>query len=242
MLESETVTLTVVYDNNAPVGEAHASLDTAWGFACLIETGETTVLFDTGGDGATLLGNLDALGIDPACIDAVVLSHNHSDHTGGLDALLDRCVPPVIWVPASFPDGFTDRLAEVTNVQEISGPQQIAPGISTLGEMGSAIVEQSVTVETPQGLALITGCAHPGIVEIATSAAGADGLVIAVGGFHLKDSNDAEAEAAANALKSLGVRTVAPTHCTGDGARQVFRTVFGDAYVPVGLGSILVFE
>ena len=79
------VTLTIVYDN-LPLD---TRLKTAWGFACLVETGQATVLFDTGGDGPTLMGNLAALGFDPRRIDAVVLSHIHDDHTGGLDALLN---------------------------------------------------------------------------------------------------------------------------------------------------------
>jgi hypothetical protein len=41
------ITLTIVYDNRL----ADARLGTAWGFACLIETGAATILFDTGGDG-----------------------------------------------------------------------------------------------------------------------------------------------------------------------------------------------
>ena len=39
-----TVTFTVVYDNDSQ----DPALQTAWGFACLVETGEATVLFDTG--------------------------------------------------------------------------------------------------------------------------------------------------------------------------------------------------
>jgi hypothetical protein len=48
------VTFTVVYDNNpyAP------GLRAAWGFACWVQTPGGALLFDTGGDGPTLLGNL----------------------------------------------------------------------------------------------------------------------------------------------------------------------------------------
>ena len=44
--EGQTVTFTVVYDNNG----YDPALRTAWGFSCWVETGEATILFDTGGD------------------------------------------------------------------------------------------------------------------------------------------------------------------------------------------------
>ena len=43
-----------------------------------------TVLFDAGPEGATFLHNAAILGVDFAAIDAVVLSHGHWDHGGGL--------------------------------------------------------------------------------------------------------------------------------------------------------------
>ena len=55
----------VVYDNNP----YKAGLTTSWGFACVIEGPEKTILFDTGGSSAVLLGNMQQLGIDPKEID-----------------------------------------------------------------------------------------------------------------------------------------------------------------------------
>jgi len=71
--------ITIVYDN-----EANASLKSGWGFSCLIET-EEKILFDTGDSGEKLIYNLRQLNIQPESIDAVVISHNHWDHTGGLE-------------------------------------------------------------------------------------------------------------------------------------------------------------
>ncbi len=47
----------------------------------------TSLLFDTGGSGTTLLHNAGAVGIDPTEVEGVILSHGHYDHTGGLMAL-----------------------------------------------------------------------------------------------------------------------------------------------------------
>lgn len=239
-MEQPAATLTVVYDNNAPVSHSGADLSSAWGFSCLIETSATTVLFDTGGDGPTLMHNLSELGIDLADIDIVVLSHYHSDHTGGLSALLDACEPSAVFMPRSFPDEFKTRIGERTHVAEITSPTDIAPGIRSTGEMGLALIEQAITVETSSGLALITGCAHPGIVKIATRAAEWGDLALILGGFHLKDSDDTRISQVIAELKRLDVQQAAPTHCSGERGCELFRKAFGDAYVAVGLGSKLV--
>ena len=46
-----SIVISVVYDNN----EYDPKLEAAWGFSCLIEGTEKTILFDTGGNGKTLL-------------------------------------------------------------------------------------------------------------------------------------------------------------------------------------------
>ncbi|KAA1476800.1 metallo-beta-lactamase protein [Dentipellis sp. KUC8613] len=66
----------------------------AHGFSALIQTQTTptarthTTLFDTGPDSQSLPRNLRALAVPPGAIERVVLSHWHSDHSGGLLALL----------------------------------------------------------------------------------------------------------------------------------------------------------
>ena len=84
------ITLTWVVDNIAdpPLHAEH-------GLAVWIEAPSGNVLLDTGASGAALLHNLALLGLDPARLDAVVLSHAHDDHTGGLPALLPRLRPRI---------------------------------------------------------------------------------------------------------------------------------------------------
>ena len=241
---TRNVTLTIVFDNNGPVPGAEPTdppLRTGWGFACLVETAETALLFDTGGDGAALVSNLTALGIDPTGIDVLVLSHEHHDHTGGLEALLDAGARPTAYVPASFSAAFRERLAARLPVVEVNGPAEIVPGIRTTGEMGSAIVEQSLVVEGPDGLIVLTGCAHPGIVEIVSRAAESGNVALAIGGFHLKDAEAAAIADVVAQIEALGVARVAPTHCTGDAAIGRFRDAFGDGYVPAGVGTVVRF-
>ena len=99
------------------------------------------VLFDTGGDGPTLPGNMTRLGFDPQAIDAVVLSHVHGDHTGGLRALLDTGASPTVYAPAAFSASFKGGVRARTDLVEVTGPMELFPEIYTTGEVGPGIIE-----------------------------------------------------------------------------------------------------
>jgi beta-lactamase superfamily II metal-dependent hydrolase len=92
------VRITVLYDNTATCPGTQAG----WGFSCLIEGLEKTVLFDTGADGDILLSNMEILEIEPEEIDVVVLSHDHDDHTGGLAEIVARNPDVTVYYPSSF--------------------------------------------------------------------------------------------------------------------------------------------
>jgi len=232
--EIDRVSFTIVYDNNRYDGR----LQNAWGFSCLVETGEATVLFDTGGDSPTLLGNMSKLGIDPQTLDAVVLSHAHGDHTGGLGGLLGTGAQPTVYVPAAFSASFKKGVRAHTELVEVTGPTEIFPGIHTTGELGTGIVEQALAVETAEGLVVVTGCAHPGVVEMvrrAKESAGGE-IYLVMGGFHLGSASRRQVEAIIAEFRDLGVQNVAPCHCTGDQAREMFADAFGDACILAGAG------
>ena len=238
--EGQRVAFTVVYDNN-PYGPG---LRTAWGFACWVQTPGGTLLFDTGGDGPTLLGNMARLRLDPRRVDAVVLSHIHGDHTGGLAALLDTGVRPTVYVPRAFPAPYRDSLRFRTTLVEVTGALRVLPGVYTTGEMGSAIVEQALAVRTANGLVVVTGCAHPGIVQMirrARSVAG-DEVALVLGGFHLGGANRSQIAAIVTDFRRLRVRRVAPCHCTGDQARRMLADAFGAGFSPAGVGWSIAFK
>lgn len=75
--------VTVVVDNRPGL----EGLEPEWGLALWIEHQGQAILYDTG-QGATLMANLAALGLDPARLAGVVISHGHLDHIGGLGPLL----------------------------------------------------------------------------------------------------------------------------------------------------------
>jgi metal-dependent hydrolase (beta-lactamase superfamily II)/zinc transporter ZupT len=232
------VRITVVY-NNVP----HApGLAAAWGLAAVIETGGGRVLFDTGGNGPILLANLQRLGIDPASIDAVVLSHIHGDHTGGLDDFLGRHSNVTVYMPRSFPAPFR-RMVEQrgARVETVSGPRRLFANLHSTGEMGEGIQEQALIINTDQGLVVVTGCAHPGIVEIATAVRGYlnKEIYLLMGGFHLLGLSESKLRGTVQALRGLGIHKAAPSHCTGDAAIALFRENWKSDFIEGGCGAII---
>jgi 7,8-dihydropterin-6-yl-methyl-4-(beta-D-ribofuranosyl)aminobenzene 5'-phosphate synthase len=230
-------TLTVLYDNN----RFDPRLKTAWGFSCLVRGCEKTILFDTGGDGDTLLRNMRQFGVEPSEVDLVVLSHIHGDHTGGLAAFLEKNHRLVVYLPGSFPASFRRAVMALgTRVEEASEAGEIFPGVYTTGEMGDGIKEQALALKTAEGLVVITGCAHPGIANMVRKAreiTGEEKVYLGVGGFHLRGETPSGVESIARELLLLSVGKVAPCHCSGDGTRKLFRGRFGADYIESGVGK-----
>jgi len=104
--ETEPITTTIVYDNY-PCAEG---LKTDWGFSCFVQGMDETTLFDTGRQGDIFMANMESLKLDPCSVDIVVISHFHGDHTGGLDAFLERNSQVTVYVPAPKRDEFARRL------------------------------------------------------------------------------------------------------------------------------------
>ncbi len=72
----EITILSTMVANFTGVGE--------WGFSALIEGEGAPILFDTGFKSQTVLTNAAYLGKDLSAVETVILTHFHTDHTGGL--------------------------------------------------------------------------------------------------------------------------------------------------------------
>jgi 7,8-dihydropterin-6-yl-methyl-4-(beta-D-ribofuranosyl)aminobenzene 5'-phosphate synthase len=238
---AESVFLTLLYDNYL----YNESLHTAWGFSCLVEVGKRTILFDTGGDAETLLSNMAALKVNPQQIEIVVLSHVHGDHTGGLFSLLELNNALTVYLPTSFPKDFKERVKTYgASVVEVQGPTEIIPGVWSTGKMGTGITEQALVVQSPKGLLVVTGCAHPGVVNMVKRAKeiASDKIRLVVGGFHMAGMSQKQIQEVIRALQELGVEEVAPCHCSGDFTRQLFHEAYGNAFCPAGVGWPIEFS
>jgi 7,8-dihydropterin-6-yl-methyl-4-(beta-D-ribofuranosyl)aminobenzene 5'-phosphate synthase len=213
-----------------------------WGFACLVEGIEQTILFDTGTKSDVLLHNAQALGKNLAQLDVLVLSHDHRDHTGALNAVLERNPGIDVYLPVSFPAAYDPTiLNHNARVIRVNDAIEIFKGVGLTGEMGNRIREQSLILETEQGLVIITGCSHPGIVKIlerSTELYEQD-IYLVLGGFHLLRHTDEQVLQIISRFKELDVQKVGAAHCTGERAIELFQQAYGDKFVPIGVGTVV---
>ena len=79
------MTWTVLSDNRT----CNDLLQTEHGLSILLETDKHRILLDTGASDV-FIRNAEKTGIDLSTVDYVFISHGHSDHTGGLQYLVER--------------------------------------------------------------------------------------------------------------------------------------------------------
>jgi len=235
----ENVVITVLYDNY----QMKKSLETDWGFSCLIETGEIKFLFDTGESGEILLRNMSKLSIAPEDIDFVFLSHFHHDHTGGLSAFLKKNFNLTIYYPQSFQANLIkDMENSGAKLIQVSSFIELLTNIFSLGELDGAVPEQSLAIRTPKGIAVVTGCAHPGIINILEKAKELfpeETIYLALGGFHLFRKTDDEIKNTIEKMLNMEIINAAPSHCSGNSARYLFKEAYHNNYIETGTGKII---
>jgi 7,8-dihydropterin-6-yl-methyl-4-(beta-D-ribofuranosyl)aminobenzene 5'-phosphate synthase len=234
----QPIRFTVLYDNYL----YKEGTKPDWGFSCLIEGTEKTILFDTGTQPQILMHNVEVLGVDLKKVDQIVISHDHGDHTGGLPAVLEKNPNVTVFFPISFPGEFGRRVEGLkAKAQSVDKSIEICRNVYLTGEMGDEIKEQSLIIDTAKGLIIVTGCSHQGILNILKRAKEIldKPIYLVFGGFQLGNKSDAEMREILAGFRELKVEKCGATHCTGDTQIAMFKKAFGENYVPMGTGRVI---
>jgi len=275
-----TVRIITLSENTAQLGFLGE-----WGLSILVETDSSRVLLDTGLSTSAVY-NADLMGIDFSTLDAIVLSHAHGDHTGGLRNVLLRArkqvqviAHPDIWIPKYVVYGELSRYAGIPYAKEdleslgasfnlTKKPFQISDDVMTTGEIemttdyetiddrlsvkkGNKMVpdpladDLGIVVRTTEGLVLITGCAHRGIVNTVRQVqkiTRGKYIHTIIGGTHLMVASPERVEKTAKALEELGLQRLGVSHCTGFNASATLAREFGDIFFLNNAGTQITLE
>ncbi|MBM3163634.1 MAG: MBL fold metallo-hydrolase [Chlorobi bacterium] len=260
-MAANTLSLTILSDNNAA-----ACCTAEHGFSLLAETGENTILFDTGRENV-LLSNASSLGIDLSQVRQLILSHGHYDHTGGVTDVLGIASALSVYMhPAAFQKRFSirDGMPSPVNMPEharsalksipgerihlVEQPAVLSYGAGITGPVprrtdfedtgGPFYMDSEGTIpdpigddlsiwfETRDGLVLITGCCHAGIVNTlryVVELTGTSRIAAIIGGFHLSAASPERLTRTVEALSAFDISRIIPCHCTGEHATTYFR-------------------
>ena len=255
-----------------------------WGLSILVEVDGLNVLLDTGLS-ASIVHNASVLGIDLSNIDKIVISHGHTDHTGGLRQLLKamRKEVEVIAHPDIWDAKYSERAREGAYVyagtpfqkEELeslgasftltSEPVWISDRIATTGEIPMLTDYEKIdanlhvkkegefhpdplrddlalAIKTEQGLVVVAGCAHRGIVNTVRHAqklTGVEAVDTVVGGTHLIRATEERILLTIAELKGFGIQRLGACHCTGFHATIRLAEEFGDIFFPNNAGTRL---
>ena len=260
------VNITILVENTTPdmrlIGE--------YGFAALVQVDDCSFLFDTGSRDA-LIHNARALSIDLGAVSRVVISHGHSDHTGGiLFAAAGRGVylylHPHVFYPRgvvlpggqrkdiSMPIGREEIMTRGGKIVETPGVHELMPGVLVTGEVprltsyedtggnfvyqtdsewetDNLIDDQALIINHPDGLIIVSGCAHAGLIntlQYACRVTGNRKIQAFIGGTHLLTASQERMAQTIQALKQYDIERLVVSHCTGFYAAAMLYNKLGD--------------
>ena len=231
----------ILFDKEAK----NKNLHIGWGVSFLVDE---KILFDTGEKGDWLIENMENLKVDINKIKAIVISHDHWDHWGGLWDLLEKKKGMKVYICPNFSGEFKDKAEKFgATLINAKGLVEIAKGIFSTGEIAGAyhgryMPEQALIVKTKNGLTVITGCAHPGIVKmvrIIKERCPEEQVYSVFGGFHLKEEDRRAIEIVTERFKEMKVEKAGPTHCSGEEAERIFKDKYGNDFISIRVGEVM---
>ncbi len=280
-----TIKATVLVENSV-FGNLGAIAEHGW--SVWLETPTGPFLFDTG-QGDTLHHNAAFFGIPLTEANAILLSHHHVDHTGGLLGAVrtlrqrpERDHVSVYAHPDLFKDSFSERNGEISFIgvphtrsaletagadfRLATGWQEIAPGMSMTGEVprrmeyeigdlamkhydstGELVVDpirddQTIVFDTPDGLFIVLGCSHAGLINILAyvqEQTGKSRIHTIMGGTHLGPVGQEQVDETIAALRQFDIARIGVSHCTGQKVAARLAHEFGERFFFCSVGTVV---
>jgi 7,8-dihydropterin-6-yl-methyl-4-(beta-D-ribofuranosyl)aminobenzene 5'-phosphate synthase len=241
----KSIKITTLVDNDVWI----KGLESSWGLSFYVEiySGKKShkILMDTGGSSSVLFTNVRKLEISFSDVEAVFVSHWHLDHCGALSCVLPSLRQQIpVYVPSENPSGIRAIKKAEGKPIVCSDPVSLMPGVLSTGEMKGNVSEHSLLINLKnKGLVILSGCSHPGIVNIvkrAQQASFISKVSAVIGGFHI--STKREGEYVAKSLLTMGCQLVSSCHCTGINAKKAIAGIMDDKYIKNGSGKVLIID
>ena len=156
--QKNAVHVTIIYDNY----QDDKSLESDWGFACLVEYQGNQLLFDAGRKADLYKKNVRMLEIKPEEIPSLFISHEHGDHTAGIPWITEINPSVKCYLPASWAEELKAKGKLPGNSVGCSEPSHLYGPYYSTGDNFESFKEQGLVIKTEDGGVLITGCGHPG--------------------------------------------------------------------------------
>lgn len=212
-------------------GECLEGFISSFGFSALIYNVETGsyILFDTGSDGDVLLHNLSQLGITASDISKIVISHNHLEHSKGLESIYNANNDLEIFVPVENQIAY-NRKYPLSKVYGVSEETEIEKNVFITGQLGNYLKEQAMLLKTRENTGiLLVGCCHPGLNEIFNAFSNRGNIEAIIGGLH-----NTRVFSRLDSLKFIGA-----CHCTK--YNDILKVKYPEKYHEIRVGEELLF-
>lgn len=249
-----------LYEN----GRADESLEFGHGVSYLIRTDAATILMDLGNNPeesaqVPALQNMQKLGISWKELDAIVISHPHPDHVGGMKAWQNKTVSfggftgdlsmvsMYTPIPMTYPGATVVYSPEPTLISPDSATTGVIPfpEVSPLSLVNPKQYEQALVVHVVgQGLVMITGCGHPTLETLVARVEELFGedVIGVVGGLHYMEASAEDLQPHIQFLEQRQPKLVALSpHDSGSEALEAFRSAFPQAYRSLKVGEPIQF-